>query len=357
MHRSAPLALIALSALTLAGCAATPAASDGKIQVVASTSVYGSIVEQIGGDHVDVTSLISSAAQDPHEYEPSSKDKLLINRADLVVSNGGGYDGFIAGLITSDDLPVIEAVDFASDYPGNDEHDDVVDDAHAHDDETAAEHAEHDDATEDAHTDDATEDAHTDDAAEVADGHDDHAGHNHIAGFNEHVWYDPAVIAGLATDVAEHLGELDPENAATYAQNAEALHAELDTLTDDIAAVAATQPHTHILVTEPVALRLTDLMGLHNSTPSAFLEAVEEGQDVAPATLLETLKVLEDDGIAAVIANTQTGGNETERIIDEAEAANIPVLEFAEVLPDGLTYVEWMAGNIDTLADALGAAS
>lgn len=331
MHRSAPLALIALSALTLAGCAATPAASDGKIQVVASTSVYGSIVEQIGGEHVDVTSLISSAAQDPHEYEPSSKDKLLINRADLVVSNGGGYDGFIAGLITSDDLPVIEAVDFASDYPGNDEHDDVVDDAHAHDDETAAEHAEHE--------------------------HDDHAGHNHIAGFNEHVWYDPAVIAGLATDVAEHLGELDPENAATYAQNAEALHAELDTLTDDIAAVAATQPHTHILVTEPVALRLTDLMGLHNSTPSAFLEAVEEGQDVAPATLLETLKVLEDDGIAAVIANTQTGGNETERIIDEAEAANIPVLEFAEVLPDGLTYVEWMAGNIDTLADALGAAS
>ena len=337
MHRSAPLALIALSALTLAGCAATPAASDGKIQVVASTSVYGSIVEQIGGENVDVTSLISSAAQDPHEYEPSSKDKLLINRADLVVSNGGGYDGFIAGLITSDDLPVIEAVDFAPDYPGNDEHDDVVDDAHAHDDET--------------------DDAHTDDAAEVADGHDDHAGHNHIAGFNEHVWYDPAVIAGLATDVAEHLGELDPENAATYAQNAEALHAELDTLTDDIAAVAATQPHTHILVTEPVALRLTDLMGLHNSTPSAFLEAVEEGQDVAPATLLETLKVLEDDGIAAVIANTQTGGNETERIIDEAEAANIPVLEFAEVLPDGLTYVEWMAGNIDTLADALGAAS
>ena len=353
MHRSAPLALIALSALTLAGCAATPAASDGKIQVVASTSVYGSIVEQIGGENVDVTSLISSAAQDPHEYEPSSKDKLLINRADLVVSNGGGYDGFIAGLITSDDLPVIEAVDFAPDYPGNDEHADVVDDAHAHDDETAAEHAEHehDGATEEADTDDAAEET------EVADGHDDHAGHNHIAGFNEHVWYDPAVIAGLATDVAEHLGELDPENAATYAQNAEALHAELDTLTDDIAAVAATQPHTHILVTEPVALRLTDLMGLHNSTPSAFLEAVEEGQDVAPATLLETLKVLEDDGIAAVIANTQTGGNETERIIDEAEAANIPVLEFAEVLPDGLTYVEWMAGNIDTLADALGAAS
>lgn len=324
MHRSLALSLLAVTAITLAGCSSTPAAEDGRLQVVATTSVYGSLVEEIGGEHVVVTSLISSAAQDPHEYEPSSKDKLIVNRADLVVSNGGGYDAFVGGLITKAELPVIEAVSFAPDYPGQSAHDD-----HAHDDHEHDEAAAHDDSTA-----------------------DEHEGHDHIAGFNEHVWYDPSVVAGLAAEVAERLIALDPDNAADYEQNALALGADLDGLSEEIKALAAAQDHTHILVTEPVALRLTDLLGMHNVTPAAFLEAVEEGQDVAPATLLHTLQVLEDDDIALVIANAQTGGNETERIIDDAEMAGIAVLEFSEVLPDGHTYVTWMSENIAALARA-----
>ncbi|MBV0893718.1 metal ABC transporter solute-binding protein, Zn/Mn family [Microbacterium sp. NC79] len=331
MHRSLALSLLAVTAITLAGCSSTPAAEDGRLQVVATTSVYGSIVEEIGGEHVVVTSLISSAAQDPHEYEPSSKDKLIVNRADLVVSNGGGYDAFVGGLITKAELPVIEAVSFAPDYPGQSAHDD-----HAHDDEHAHDDHQHDEAA-----------AHDDSTA------DEHEGHDHIAGFNEHVWYDPAVVAGLAAEVAERLSALDPDNAADYEQNALALGADLDGLSEEIKALAAAQDHTHILVTEPVALRLTDLLGMHNVTPAAFLEAVEEGQDVAPATLLHTLQVLEDDDIALVVANAQTGGNETERIIDDAEKAGIAVLEFSEVLPDGHTYVTWMSENIAALARAL----
>lgn len=343
MPRAITVSVLAIAALTLAGCSTAPAATTSdRVQVVATTSVYGTIVESVGGEHVDVTSLISSAAQDPHEYEPSSKDKLLVNRADLIVSNGGGYDAFIAGLITTDDLPVIEAVTFAPDYPT-----DGADGDHDHADEHAEHEDEHDHAEADEH-----------DHAEHADEHvDEHDGHNHIAGFNEHVWYDPAVIAGLAADVADHLSELDPENAAAYEQNAAGLVAELDQLSGEIAALAAAQDHTHILVTEPVALRLTDLLGMHNVTPSAFLEAVEEGQDVAPATLLETLRVLEDDDIAMVIANTQTGGNETERIIADAGKRGIAVLEFSEVLPDGFTYISWMSQNIIDLAAVLEPAS
>ncbi len=72
-----------------------------------------------------------------------------------------------------------------------------------------------------------------------------------------------------------------------------------------------------------------------NVTPEAFSEAVEEGQDVPPATLLESLDLVESGSVRIVIANSQTGGAETTQVIDAAEAQSIPVLEFSETLPEG----------------------
>ena len=107
--RVVPLfAVTAASALALAGCATAAGSSSSAgsadaagdaVQVVASTNVYGQIVEEIGGDAVAVTSIVSSAAQDPHSYEPSAQDTLAISNAELIVENGGGYDSFIDALI------------------------------------------------------------------------------------------------------------------------------------------------------------------------------------------------------------------------------------------------------------------
>ena len=80
---------------------------------------------------------------------------------------------------------------------------------------------------------------------------------------------------------------------------------------------------------------------------------VEEGQDVAPSTLLEALKLLRAGDVRAVIVNTQTGGAETAAVVAEAEADSIPVAEFSETLPEGQTYLSWMQANIDALTGAL----
>ncbi|WP_354003027.1 metal ABC transporter solute-binding protein, Zn/Mn family [Microbacterium elymi] len=72
-------ASIASTAALFAGCSGPTAADgsgDGRIAVVASTNVYGSIAEAVGGDRVDVTSIIDSFALDPHEYEASARDQL-----------------------------------------------------------------------------------------------------------------------------------------------------------------------------------------------------------------------------------------------------------------------------------------
>jgi len=305
-----PASLVALSAaaLVLAGCASGPQAPEsGKPQVVATTNVYGEIAEAIGGDDIEVTSLIRSLTQDPHAYEATARDRLAVSRADLVIANGGGYDAFIDDLAAGTDAEVLTAVD--------------TDDHHDHD---------HDHAEEEGHE-----------------------GHSHDG--NEHVWYEPHAMAELATEIGEHLAEIDPDNAETYAANTEAFLAGLEEIEQGIDDLAADHAGAGVFVTEPVPVLLLEAAGLENVTPPAFTEAVEEGQDVPPATLLEARSVLESGEVAAVIANAQTGGAETTDVIQRAESLGIPVLEFTELLPDGLSYLEWMQRNVDDLTAALAA--
>src|SRR5690606_11248985 len=106
MQKLRAAALLSASSLILAGCSTAAGggeADDGRIQVTASTNVYGALVEQIGGDRVEVTSIITSASQDPHSYEASARDRLTVQDADLVIKNGGGYDAFIDTLLDGSD--------------------------------------------------------------------------------------------------------------------------------------------------------------------------------------------------------------------------------------------------------------
>ncbi|MDN3497480.1 zinc ABC transporter substrate-binding protein [Planococcus sp. APC 4015] len=343
-----PLALFAASGLVLAGCAggaATDAgagAADGgdRIAVVASTNVYGQIVEAIGGDLVEVTSIVSSSSQDPHSFEPTPRDQLAVSRAALIVENGGGFDSFIDGLIDASgtEAPVLTAVEFSHDWPENEGHEDD---------------ASTDSATEEAHEDHADEDASTDSATEDDHAEHDHDDHGHVEGFNEHVWYDAHTIEHLAEEIAHELGEISPDDAATFTANYEEFAAGIEELESGLASIDADHAGDEIFVTEPVPLYLTTAAGLVNVAPEAFTEAVEEGQDVPASTLLEATKLLEAGSVRAVIVNAQTGGAETNSVIDDAETAGIPIVEFTETLPEDQTYLSWMQSNIEALAGAL----
>lgn len=323
------VALTAVSALALAGCAggaATPGASDADgsgdaIAVVTSTNVYGQVAEEIGGDLVSVTSIITSGSQDPHSFEASAQDQLLVSKAELIIGNGGGYDSFLDTLIesTGTTAPMISAVEFNHDWPGED-----------------GEHSEQEHS----------EEEHSDDE------HGEHE-HTHIEGFNEHVWYDPHTMEHVAEAIAEELSALRPDDAATFEANAAEFVAGIAGLEDSLAAIDAAHAGAEVFVTEPVPVYLVIAAGLENVTPDAFSEAVEEGQDVPPATLLEALNLLESGDVRVVIANAQTGGAETTQVIDAAKSAAIPVLEFTETLPSGQTYLSWMTDNIAQLEEAL----
>jgi zinc/manganese transport system substrate-binding protein len=314
MRTRVPTFLAAAALLSLAACgsAADPAtepAAASKPVIVASTDVYGSIATAVGGDLVEVRSLIDSPSADPHEYEATPADAAAVARAAIVVKNGGGYDDFAQSLVDSagTDPTVIDAVELSGLEP-------------------------------------AEEPGHTAD-----DGHD----HGE---FNEHVWYDLGTVRKVAERIATDLGQKDAANAATYTANAQAFGTELDQLQQKVDAIKATHDGQSIAVTEPVPLYLTEAAGLQNVTPEAFSEAVEEGNDPAAAVLAETLQVVPTAKV--VVANSQTESASTAEVEKAATAAGVPIVKVGETLPDGVDgYVAWQTAQLDDLAGALNRAA
>lgn len=318
------LTLLAASALALTGCSTSTGASveDGVIHVVASTNVYGSLAAQIGGDRVEVTSIIDSASEDPHSYEATARDRLTVQDADLIIENGGGYDAFIDTLLGESDAHVLTAVEFAHDYPGNEGHEEA-------DDHADEEQHEHD---------------------HEADGHE---GHDHIEGFNEHVWFDPHTMIHVVEGIAEEMTELDPSGEADFAAAAGEIVADLEGFEAELEALGTEADGASVFITEPLPGYIAAAAGLADVTPEGFAEAVEEGNDVAPATLLAALEVVDSGEVKALLTNAQTGGAETQRVEEAAKDAGIPVVAFTELLEDGSSYAEWMQDAIQNLADAL----
>lgn len=95
MKLSHLLAGVAFGVMPLAATAT--AASAKTVQAVASFTVLADMVKQVGGDHVDVTSLVPPNG-DPHEYEPTPDDARKLKTADVVFTSGLGLEGWFARL-------------------------------------------------------------------------------------------------------------------------------------------------------------------------------------------------------------------------------------------------------------------
>ena len=331
MRRShALVATLPLSALLLAGCGGeSTAAGDGDgTTVVTSTNVYASIVSAIAGDAVEVEPIIDDAAQDPHEYEATSRDQLTLSRADMVVMNGGGYDSFVTTMLNALDTEpaVVDAVS-VSDLPGAAE---AAESGHDHD------HS-HDHGSEGE-----DEDAH------------DHEGHDHGPGsFNEHVWYSIPTMISLVDAIEAQLAEVAPDDAAQFEENAEALHGQLEDLQLRIDDLAQGHDGQAAAVTEPVALWLFEDLGLTNVIPDDFVYSVEAGSDVSPVVVADATEALETEDVQVFAFNPQTSGPEADALRDAADEHGIPVIEVTETIQADDDYVNWMAATVDAVEQSL----
>lgn len=303
-------ASVVAGAFALAGCGSqagagsggSSAGTGGVIDVVASTNVYGDIAKSVGGDKVNVTSIISKASQDPHSYEATSQDRVAVSKAKLVILNGGGYDDFMTKLADEAKLSgdaVLNAVDASGLRSG--------------------------------------------------------AGGS-VASFNEHIWYSPDAMQKVAAALADRLGKLDPADAPSFKDRAAQWDAKLAGITSKLTAIKAAHAGEGVAATEPVPLYMLEAAGLENKTPESFSGAVEAGNDVPPAALKEMQDLISSHGVKMLAFNPQTESQQTELLKKSAEDAKVPVVEFMETMPEGSDYLTWMIQNADAISTALGAA-
>lgn len=82
--------------LAVAALLSSPLAMAKTVEVVASFSVLGDIVQQVGGDHVNVVTLVGPDG-DPHSFEPTPKNSRQLSKADVVFISGLGLEGWWSG--------------------------------------------------------------------------------------------------------------------------------------------------------------------------------------------------------------------------------------------------------------------
>jgi zinc/manganese transport system substrate-binding protein len=290
---AAVVVAVLLAACTSGGAAGGGAEStDGRIAVVATSDVWGSIVSDVGAGRVAVTSILDSPAKDPHEYQATVRDRLSVSRAALVVENGGGYDDFLARLSEGTGGVVLDAVRLS--------------------------------------------------------GHD--AG---VPGFNEHVWYDLPTVDRVADAVSAVLQRKDPAHRADFRAALARFHAATAALARAESGIRRLGDGRGVAVTEPVPLYVTAACGLVNRTPAAFSSAVEDGRDVPPGVLQMQLDLVASHAVAVLAVNEQTEGAVTDRIVAAARAAGVPVVGFRETLPDGESYLGMFHAELTALRAAV----
>ena len=319
-------ALLAAPALALV--LSTAAYADPALKAVASFSILGDFVEEVGGGRVAVTTLVGPDG-DAHVYQPTPADARAVAGADIIFVNGLHFEGWLDRLTEAAGAkaPVIVATngitprEFAE---GAEEH--AEGEAHDHD-HKKEEHAEA--------------------------GHD-HAGHDHGPS-DPHAWQSVPNARIYVANIAKALSAADPAGAETYAANAAAYTAKLDALDAEVrAAIAAIPESRRVIVTSH------DAFGYFGQTYGMTFEAPQgtsTESEASAADVAALITQIKAEKVPAVFIENITDPRLLEQIASET-GAKIGGTLYSDALsgPDGpaATYIDMMENNIHQFSASLG---
>ena len=314
--RTVAVALVALAGLTLAGCADS-GSSDGKVDVVATTTQIGDFVREVGGNAVSVDQILQPNT-DPHDYEPRPSDVEAVATAQLVFVNGDELDHWIDQVVddSGSDAGVIDLGAVVPErLPGEgDEHEE---EAHDHEDE----------------------------------GHDQGESE-----YDPHWWHDPRNAEAAVREIERRLIAADPAQAETFRRNADAYLARLRALDAGIArCVDSVPPGQRKLVTDHVAFGyFANRYGLEvvgAVIPSQTTQAQPSAKDLSDLAAL-----IEREGVKAVFPESSLNSRAADAIARQT-GASVDYTLYGDTLgpadSDGATYMTMEAANADAVLRGL----
>ena len=375
-----PFALAACS--DDAGSAAPP---DSVIRVVATTSVVADWVENIGGEHVEVFSVVP-AGSDPHGFQPGAQDVAKIADADLVLSIGLGLEGsWLRELVENaarDPSSIVELgeaidpIEFAESHAGEveileelsrivheveggeitpevglKEVEELLAGADGSEEEQVAKalgilstfeagQIEADDAIE------ALEDI-------AAGGEEEHEGHGH--GLEDpHFWFDPLRVKIAVDDIAARLSRLDPDQGGVYAANAFSYNARLDELhswTEE--QISVVPEERRLLLTSHDSLGY--FANLYGFEVIGVILGVSTEREPSAADLVDLVEEVEEEGVSAVFGETTVSERLAIAIAEESGAKLVRLYSGALGDEDSgaATYIDMVRTNVERIVEAL----
>lgn len=296
-------------------------AQDARLNVVATYSILGDLVAQVGREQIALTVLVG-ADSDSHVYEPTPQDAIALAGADVIFENGLEFETWLDALYeasgsTAARIAVSEGIE-AIPFEGHehDEHDD-----HEHEGE-----------------------------------HDEEHEHDHEHGeFDPHIWHDPNNAVVMVENIRDALIAADPANAAAYTANAEAYIVELLALDAYIREQVATIPaENRVLVTSHETFGyFAATYGFEMLSVAGVTTNVSDPSAGALAALITALR---ESGVPAVFVENVSNPAVLERIAAEAGVTVADTL-YTDALGQpgtpGETYLSMVRYNADTIVEAL----
>lgn len=290
--------------LILGACApGNQQANNSKMKVLATTTILGDIVAQVGGGAIDLDVLLPYDV-DPHAFEPSPQDMAKIAETDVVFLSGLGLESFIEPALesVSTDARIVEV---SQGIPSLLEH-------------------------------------HEDD-------------HDHGDGVDPHVWTDPNNVIVWVENIRNVLAEEDPSNAELYRANADVYIQQLKELDRWIVKQVETiPPERRVIVTDHEIFgyfaRQYGFEQIGTIIPGFSTLAQPSAQDIA--TLEDRIK---QTGVPAVFVGNTANVSLAQRIAADTGIRVVALYTGSLSAPNGdaPTYIDYIRYNVTAIVDAL----
>ncbi len=308
--------LIALSlALSLAACGEAPEADNGGISVVATTFAPYDFARQLVGDTGTVSMLLPPGSES-HSYEPTPKDILEIQNADVFIYVGGESDAWVTDVLES----VGEGVRAVT----------LMDCVELLEEETVE--------------------------GMEAEVHDhEHGEEGHEAEYDEHVWTSPRNAALICEKIAAALCEADPANASVYNANLAVYSAELAKLDAAFTGIVADGARKTIIFADRFPLLY--FARAYGLTYYAAFPGCSEDAEPSAATVAFIIDKVREEDIPVVFHVELANEDMADIVCDETGAVkrqfnachNVTRAQFNA----GVTYLDLMWENTEVLKEAL----
>ena len=295
--RQGALTLVVASLAVVTGaCGLTGGAnSSGKVEVVTAENFWGSIATQVGGDKVNVVSIITNPDTDPHDYEPKPEDAKKIAVAKYVILNGAGYDSWVDKVLSANPVSGRQTLDIG-DLVGVKE------------------------------------------------------------GGNPHFWYSPDYVNKVIDRITADLKKLDSANASYFdTQSSSYKNSGLKDYTDTIATIKKKYAGVPVGATESIFVYIAQATALNLITPADYMKAISEGSDPSANDKATVDQQGAAKKVKVLVFNTQNSTPSVLAVATKAKALNIPVVEITETLtPATASFQDWQTSQLKALLNALG---